>query len=150
MDDIEHIHITVGFQPIGDTVLIHPVGSGVPSGTAEWGDVVAVGSGRRASDGAWVTTDIAPGDRIALRPGKAVKLNVEGRSLAIVTTSDVLGVLLRPAATTTGPQQTETELISAAAPEPRVIPMPETAESLETDVAPELLDREAPTSEDLH
>jgi chaperonin GroES len=149
MDDIDRMRITVGFQPIGDNVLMYPVGCAVPSDTAEWGDVVAVGSGRRTSDGMLIATDIAPGDRIALRPEKAVKLNVDGQSLVIVSISDVLGVRLRQAATAE-PQQTATELISAAEPEPRLISVSGAEESLETDVAPELLDREAPTSEDLH
>ena len=146
-------HAAVGFQPVDDNVLLRLVAPKGPSSkeTVEWGDVVAVGPGRRMSDGTLIALDLTPGDRVALRPGSAMLLSLHGQSFAIVGGSAVLGVLLPGVAIKYPPQsagamvdesqQESPDLVTAEAP---------AEESLETDVAPDLLDREAPTGEDLH
>lgn len=152
MNDIGQPHATIGFQPVDDNVLIRLVMTEIPSANdaVEWGEVIAVGPGRQTSDGMLVAPNVAIGDRIALRPRSAMHIALGGESFAIVGGADVLGVLLHGAIQTspvlkegavTGPSPQEPPLEAAASL---------AEESLETDVAPDLLDREAPTSEDLH
>lgn len=153
MDLIMQPHIAVGFQPVDDNVLVRLVTpeSPVPDDTVDWGDVVAIGPGRRTSDGALIASDLAPGDRIAMRPRSAMLLTVHGQSFAIVGASAVLGVLLRDAAAEIPPEPAAA-IVSVTAQEApdQVIAAAPAEESLETDVAPDLLDRESPTAEDLH
>lgn len=146
-------HIAVGFQPVDDNVLVRLVMSDSPASedTVAWGDVVAIGPGRRTSDGALIAPDLTPGDRIAMRPRSAMLLNVRGQSLAIVGGSAVLGVLLPDAALEkpSEPARAVVDITAREAPD-QVTAAALAEESLETDVAPDRLDREAPTAEDLH
>lgn len=145
-------HIAVGFQPVDDNVLVRLVMSDSPASddTVAWGDVVAIGPGRRTSDGALIAPDLTPGDRIAMRPRSAMLLSVHGQSFAIVGGSAVLGVLL-PGAAPEIPSAPAQSVVDTTAPEApdQVTAAAPAEESLETDVAPDLLDREAPTAEDL-
>jgi co-chaperonin GroES (HSP10) len=143
----------IGFQPCDDKVLIRlAVTENRPPGdTVGWGEVVAVGPGRRTSDGMLISSNVAAGDRIALRLGSALDLSLNGQAFAIVNGCDVLGVLLQGATADPFPTgeaavsrpETPVPFVQAASEAP-------VEESLETDIAPDLLDREAPTSEDLH
>src|SRR5579859_3399827 len=144
-------HIAVGFQPVEDNVLVRVVMSDHPASddTGAWGDVVAIGPGRRTADGALIAPDLTPGDRIAMRPRSAMSLSVHGQSFAIVGGAAVLGVLL-PGAVTEIPSKPARAVVDVTAPEAPGQVTVAAEESLETDVAPDLLDREAPTAEDLH
>jgi co-chaperonin GroES (HSP10) len=142
--------MTIGFQPAADNVLVRPITTnnvGVDS-TVDWAEVIAVGPGRRTADGTLVAPDFTPGDQVALRPRSAVHLNIHGEAWAIVSASDVLGIMLQNAeASASKPEDVSS---SRAIPEPPAQTSPSFEQSLETDVAPDLLDRESPTAEDLH
>jgi len=143
--------MTIGFQPAADNVLVRPITTnnvGVDS-TVDWAEVIAVGPGRRTADGTLVAPDFTPGDQVALRPRSAVHLNVRGAAWAIVSASDVLGIMLQNAEASAS-SEPEDVSSSRATPEPAAQTSASVKESLETDVAPDLLDREAPTAEDLH
>lgn len=151
MDGMDQTQIAVGFQPVEDNVLIRPVPTedlpgAVTGGAVAWGDVVAVGPGRRTPDGTLLVLTVVPGDRVALRPGSAMPLRLAGQSLAIVGGPDVLGLLPQGAAgqVLAAPG---TGAVGLAAAEPPAILA---EDSLETNVAPDRLNHEAPTSEDLH
>jgi len=144
--------MTVGFQPADDNVLVRLVTADdlIEDSAAEWADVLAVGPGRRTSDGVFVAPDLNPGDRIALRPNRAVHLRIQDEILAIVGGSDILGVLLSAGVTRRSKP-------GATAAEPAVQDLPPHArpsggvdESLEGYTAPDALDQEASTAEDLH
>ena len=151
MSGIQQPHVATGFQPFEDNLVVRLVATeGADEGVA-WADVIAAGPGRRTSDGALIAPKAAPGDRVALRPCAAVALRLGGQSFAIVGGADVLGVLLPGAGARRGPPGEA----AAAGPAPPQVALEdasrvEAEESLETDVAPDLLDREAPTAEDLH
>lgn len=144
--------MSIGFQPADDHILVRlrTAAHAEESDSAEWGDVLAIGPGPRTADGAFVPLDLDIGDHIALRPHCAVRLRIHGDALAIVGASDVLGVLL-PAAG----ERRRRRVVKAGAPHAEApAGQPESAalaaDSLETDVAPELLDRGASTADDLH
>lgn len=143
--------MTTGFQPTNDNVLVHllPTEDAGLDNTAEWAEVIAVGPGRCTADGMLLPPDLAQGDRIALRPHAAVHLRIDGQPLAIVGGSDVLGVLL-PQARRPRPIPEPDEDGAASMEPPRQARAAVTEESLETDVAPDLLDQETATAEDLH
>lgn len=153
MDRSGENHVAIGFQPADDNVLIR-LGTeelSLANDAVAWGEVVAVGPGRRTADGMLIAPNVAAGDRVALRPGSAMHLSLGGQSFAIVGGSDVLGVLLQGAATAPSPRPGAADVgVPAQRPQDRPIAAAEAEESLETDVAPDLLDREAPTAEDLH
>jgi chaperonin GroES len=143
--------MTIGFQPAADNVLVRLITTnnvGVDS-TVEWAEVIAVGPGRRTADGTLVAPDFTPGDQVALRPRSAVHLTIHGEAWAIVSASDVLGIMLQNAEASAS-SKPEDVSSSRAIPEPPAQTSPSVEESLETDVAPDLLDRDAPTAEDLH
>ena len=148
---MDQTHIAIGFQPVEDNALIRPVPTEDLPGAVAWGDVVAVGPGRRTSDGSLLAPSVAPGDRVALRPGRALPMHLAGQALAIVGGADVLGVLLHSAAepAVAAPEPGAAEAAPAASPI-QTVPAIRAEESLETDVAPDELDRAVPTSEDLH
>ena len=148
---MDQTHSAIGFQPVEDNVLLRPIPTEDLPGAVAWGDVVAVGPGRRTSDGTLLAPSVAPGDCVALRPGSAMPMRLGGRSLAIVGGADVLGVLLHGAAepVVAAPEPGAAEAAPADSPIPPA-PAIRAEESLETDVAPDELDRATPTSEDLH
>ena len=140
--------MTIGFQPAGDNVLVHIV---LPAESewdesVEWAEVIAVGPGRRTADGVLMVPDLAPGDRIALRPRRALHLRIDGEPLAVAASTDILGLLLpekrRPRPTG--------ETASGAPPPSESQARAFRDESLETDMAPDLLDQQALTGDDLH
>jgi co-chaperonin GroES (HSP10) len=152
MNGMEQKAMTIGFQPAGNNVLVRlvPTDTEGLDNMVEWAEVIAVGPGPRTADGMPVAPDLAPGDRVALRPHTAVRLRLEGQALAIAGGSDVLGVLPGDA----GRRRPQAEAVAAGpvppAPSLRVSPAALAEESLETDVSPDLLDQESPTAEDLH
>ena len=97
--------------------------------------------------GALIPPSVALGDEIALDPDSGTEITLAGEELIVVREQDVLGVFvapdhddrLAPVAGDIAEPEWERELSGAAR-----------EESLETDVAPDLLDRESPTGEDLH
>ncbi len=112
------------------------------------GSVVAVGPGRRAQDGTLIPPGVVPGDEVALEHNQGTEVTLAGEKLLLLSERDILGVLIVP-------PHGERPLPAGEIAEP--IPEQETQwsraareESLETDVAPALLDREPPTGEDLH
>jgi len=141
--------MTIGFQPTGDNVLVHlfPAEEAGPDNMVAWAEVIAVGPGRCIADGMLVPPDFAPGDRIALRPHAALHLHIDGQLLAIAGGSDVLGVLLRQARRSRPLPEPNEPGVTAMESQAHVALR---EESLETDVAPDLLDQEAATAEDLH
>lgn len=146
-------HTVIGFQPCDDNVLVRlaPAENSSPADTVRWGEVIAVGPGRRTHEGMIVSLNVAAGDCVALRPRSAVNLDLDGQSFAIVGGADVLGVLV-PGAEAEPPQPAARVTVGPGTPEPVAWARSDVAdeESLETDVAPDILDRETPTSEDLH
>jgi co-chaperonin GroES (HSP10) len=150
--EIGRSHEAIDFRPIDDNVVIRLVAPAVPSqrDAVAWGEVVAVGPGRGMSEGILIAPGFSPGDRVALRPGSAMRVTLAGESLAIVGRADVLGFVPRDAAALT--HRTTEAIVAGPEAEPAVqeLAASPAEESLETDVAPDLLDREAPTSEDLH
>lgn len=140
--------MTIGFQPAGDNVLVHilPAAGEAWDDSVEWAEVIAVGPGRRTGDGVLMVPDFAPGDRIALRPHRALHLRIGGEPLAVAGSADVLGLLLPESRPPRPPAEAEG---TAASPPGQQLPTTR-EESLETDVAPDLIDQQAPSGEDLH
>ncbi len=142
-------------HPLRDNVLVRrrlsetTTGAGVLIPDAvrkplDYGCVVAVGPGRRAHDGTLILPGVVPGDEVALAPNRGTEVNLAGEKLLVISERDVLGVLSEPPVLSAH---------DAAEPTPeREIQWSRAAreESLETDVAPDLLDREPPSGEDLH
>lgn len=144
--------MTLGFQPTEDNVLVRLVATknaGAERSVA-WADVLAVGPGRRTADGTLVVPDLAPGDRVAVRPHSPTHLCVHGQKLAVIGGSDVLGVLLRSTDAAHAQRDAAGGAPVVAEPPAMITPTARAEESLETDVAPDLLDRQPPTAEDLH
>lgn len=141
----------LGFQPAAGHVLVRLAAAeraGAPP-AVEWADVVAVGPVRPASGSTLPGPTLAPGDRIAVRPGSAIHLRLRGQAFAVIDGSDVLGVLRPEKPGPLAPEPAaEAEPPNQAAP--AAPPGGSPGESPETDVAPDLLDRETPTAEDLH
>lgn len=113
------------------------------------GSVVAVGPGRRTPGGTLIPPCVAPGDEVVLDRDRGTEITLAGEQFIVVSEQDVLGVFVAPdddnrlapaAVDVTEPiSEWERKLLGTTR-----------EESLETDVAPGLLDREAPTGEDLH
>jgi hypothetical protein len=109
---------------------------------------VAVGPGRRTPGGRLIPPAVAPGDEVAADQDHGTEITLAGEQLIVVSEQDVLGVFVAPdhddqpapnAADIAEPISEREHELSGTARE----------ESLETDVAPDLLDRESPTGEDL-
>lgn len=113
-----------------------------------WAEVVAVGPGLQGADGAFIAPAVVKGGRVSLRPGSATEIALERGRLAIVSEQDILAVAERPAAV---PPAISAHVAAEAAPPPGIEPVSAMREeSLETDVAPSLIESAAPTAEDLH
>jgi chaperonin GroES len=149
------------FSPLHDNVLVRPLmseertssGVVVPDtvrAALNWAEVLAVGPGRRDSANRISRPAVAKGDRVAVRPHSTTEIVLGGERLAVVSERDVLGVLAVPARASRPlppPDEAAAPEVEPSAEEP-VSAMRE--ESLETDVAPDILDRSESTADDLH
>ena len=113
------------------------------------GIVVAVGPGRRTQAGTLIPLAVTPGDEVMLARGSGTDVTLDGEQFVVVHERDVLGVLVPqvPQVRSEPGADVLAESIRAPAHE---LGGTRRKESLETDVAPDLLDREAPTGDDLH
>jgi chaperonin GroES len=96
------------FRPLHDRVLIRRVD---PEGKTTGGiiildaaqekpmegEIVAVGPGTRDEKGAVVPLDVKPGDRILFGKWSGSEIKLDGEDLLIMTESDIMGVIERPA-----------------------------------------------------
>jgi len=142
--------LVVDFQPLNDHVLLRPIlpdeisedaaTSHGAHARAEWGEVIAAGEA--------VTSSVSRGDRVAFRPASAIAIALSGRWFAMTKSSELLGITRKnqepePVAYETAAPDAERE----AWAEPLIR---QREEFLDTDVAPDLLDRAEPTGDDLH
>jgi chaperonin GroES len=152
--------VAVKFHPIRDNILIRRQliqkattrGIMIPD-TAQRplnvGSVLAVGPGWRTSGGTLIPPSVAPGDAVALERGCGIEVTLAGERLVVISERDILGVFV--AAVRTDQRSSVAGDIGEAIAEPeRALSRVVREESLETDVAPDLLDREPLTGEDLH
>lgn len=148
------------FHPLRDNILVrlHLAGQITTGGVMipdtvrkplDRGRVVAVGPGRRTPCGTLIPPSVAPGDEVALMHDNGIDVTLGGEQLVVVNKRDVLGVFAPP--TREGQPVSRVDAFAEPAFEPaRELAGAVREESLETDVAPDILDREAPTAEDLH
>ena len=92
------------FRPLHDRVLVRRVeapektagGIIIPDNAKEKpqeGEVVAVGSGTTADDGAIIPLDVKAGDKILFGKWSGTEVKIDGEDLIIMKESDVLGVI---------------------------------------------------------
>jgi chaperonin GroES len=145
------------FRPLHDNILVRmvtsedrtPGGVIVPETSRAahgWAEVLAVGPGRRNAADRIVRPAVAKGDRVAVRPDSATQIVLGGERLAVVSERDVLGVLAASAARLRPPPGESAAAEVEPSPAEPVAAMQE--ESLETDVAPDILDGSEPTADD--
>lgn len=149
-----------GFRPLRDNVLVRrceaeqttsggimlPDTARMPADRAS---VVALGPGRRTQAGDFVRWSIAVGDDVMVMHDHGVDVMLGRNKFAIINENDVLGVFAPPQNQYLG------EPPDVVSDEPMLQPaqrevMAQRVESLETDVAPDILDRETPGGDDLH
>ncbi|MBF0312360.1 MAG: co-chaperone GroES [Oligoflexia bacterium] len=91
-------------RPLQDRVLVKRVeaetktkgGIIIPDSTKEKpseGEVVAVGSGHRSSDGSIRALDVKKGDRILFSKYAGTEIKIEGTDYLIMREDDILGVI---------------------------------------------------------
>ncbi len=96
------------FRPLHDRVMIRRVASEgrtaggilIPDTAQEKpmeGEIVAVGPGARDETGKVVPLDVKPGDRILFGKWSGSEIKLDGEDLLIMTESDIMGVIERPA-----------------------------------------------------
>ena len=117
--------------------------------TLNLGSVVAVGPGRQAPGGTPIPPSVAPGDEVALERDSGTEITLAGEQLIVVSEQDLLGVFI-PRDRDDRRAPTATDIAEPILERERELSGTAREESLETDVAPDLLDRESPTGEDLH
>ena len=92
------------FRPLHDRVVIRRLTSDersaggiiIPDTAQEKpseGEVVAVGAGLRGEDGALVSMDVKPGDRVLFGKWSGTEVKLDGEDLLIMKESDIMGVL---------------------------------------------------------
>lgn len=92
------------FRPLHDRVLVRRIeAAGTTAGgiiipdTAkekpQEGEIVSVGSGTRAEDGALTPLDVKAGDRVLFGKWSGTEVKVDGEDLLIMKESDLLGIL---------------------------------------------------------
>jgi chaperonin GroES len=92
------------FRPLHDRVLVRRVaataktagGIIIPDKAQEKpqeGEVVAIGSGIRAQDGAIMPLDVKAGDRILFGKWSGTEVKLDGEDLLILQEGDVLGIV---------------------------------------------------------
>jgi len=96
------------FRPLHDRVMIRRVdpearttgGIIIPDTAQEKpmeGEIVAVGPGARDETGKVVPLDVKPGDHILFGKWSGSEIKLNGEDLLIMTESDIMGVIERPA-----------------------------------------------------
>ena len=96
--------MTSKFRPLHDRVLVRRLvaqektagGIIIPDTVQEKpqeGEVVAIGTGARAEDGAIVPLDLKAGDRILFGKWSGTEVRLDGEDLLIMKESDVLGIV---------------------------------------------------------
>ena len=99
------------FRPLQDRVLIRGVepetrtagGILIPDTAKEKpteGVVVAVGPGARSDDGRVHPLDVEVGDRVLYGKWSGTEIKVDGEDLVIMKETDIMGVVVRAAAST--------------------------------------------------
>lgn len=92
------------FRPLHDRVLVRRVeaeektagGIIIPDSAKEKpaeGEIVAVGTGSRAENGAITPLDVKVGDRVLFGKWSGTEVKVSGEDLLIMKESDILGVI---------------------------------------------------------
>ncbi|WP_293881563.1 co-chaperone GroES [Sphingomonas sp.] len=92
------------FRPLHDRVLVRRIeaeaktagGIIIPDTAKEKpqeGEIVAVGTGLRAEDGAVIPLDVKAGDKILFGKWSGSEVKLDGEDLLIMKESDVLGVI---------------------------------------------------------
>ena len=98
----------MSFRPLHDRVLVRRVeaeektagGIIIPDSAKEKpqeGEVISVGPGGRNEKGELVALDVKPGDRILFGKWSGSEIKLDGEDLLIMTESDIMGVIERPA-----------------------------------------------------
>ena len=152
--------VAVKFHPMRDNILIRrrltekatTRGIMVPDTARRplnLGSVVAVGPGWRTPGGILIPPSVAPGDEVALERGCGIEVTLAGEHLVVASERDILGIFL-PAVHADRRSSAAGDIAEAIAEPERPLFGAAREESLETDVAPGLLDREPLTGEDLH
>jgi chaperonin GroES len=96
------------FRPLHDRVVVRRLeaeektagGIIIPDTAQEKpmeGEIVAVGPGARNETGKVVPLDVKPGDRILFGKWSGSEIKIDGEDLLIMTESDIMGVIERPA-----------------------------------------------------
>jgi len=99
------------FRPLQDRVLIRGVeqenktagGILIPDTAKEKpteGEVIAVGPGARSEDGKIHPLDVKVGDRVLFGKWSGTEIKVDGEDVVIMKESDIMGVIVRSAAST--------------------------------------------------
>jgi len=99
------------FRPLQDRVLIRSVeqenktagGIFIPDTVKEKpteGEVIAVGPGARSEDGKIHPLDVKVGDRVLFGKWSGTEIKVDGEDVVIMKESDIMGVIVRSAAST--------------------------------------------------
>jgi chaperonin GroES len=99
------------FRPLQDRVLIRGVeqenktagGIFIPDTVKEKpteGEVIAVGPGARSEDGKIHPLDVKVGDRVLFGKWSGTEIKVDGQDVVIMKESDIMGVIVRSAAST--------------------------------------------------
>ena len=93
------------FRPLHDRVLVKRVeaeqktaGGIILPDTAQEkpseGEIIAVGSGARAENGAVTPLDVKPGDRVLFGKWSGTEVKVDGEDMLIMKESDIMGVIV--------------------------------------------------------
>ena len=94
----------MAFRPLHDRVLVRRIeaeektagGIIIPDSAKEKpseGEIVAVGNGARAENGAVTPLDVKVGDRVLFGKWSGTEVKVNGEDLIIMKESDIMGVL---------------------------------------------------------
>ncbi len=93
------------FRPLHDRVLVRRVeedtktagGIIIPETAQEkpmQGEIIEVGSGARADDGAVTPLDVKKGDKVLFGKWSGTEVKIDGEDLLIMKESDIMGVIL--------------------------------------------------------
>jgi co-chaperonin GroES (HSP10) len=152
MDRATDPNAAFDFEPLNDYLLLRPITpeevapetpvSHSAHAQAGWGEVIAIAAPLH------VLSPVSIGERVAFRPQSAIAIALAGEWFAMVDAAELLGVAGRRAERAVAPP-----VAAVSEPEPEVWAEPVAwgrEESLETDVAPDLLDSTEATGDDLH